>query len=165
MGAPPSPLKGVKCDTGGGEGSDQREFHFRVELRFKPRTHDRGTRRAKHIVFLVEFLVRLSRNSTRQVSPFPSSKKKKTCSLFGSTGSSTVSSSKNVHTTGFLDEEKNPSKFLAGFCRETRSCVRGFRDPWPLEGNVPTGSFLACVSGAAPSQLSVHECCGMGDDS
>ena len=32
--APPSPLKGVKCDTGGGEGSDQREFHFRVELRF-----------------------------------------------------------------------------------------------------------------------------------
>ena len=31
----PPPLKGVKCDTGGGEGSDQREFHFRVELRFK----------------------------------------------------------------------------------------------------------------------------------
>ena len=30
----PSPLKGVKCDTGGGEGSDQREFRFRVELRF-----------------------------------------------------------------------------------------------------------------------------------
>ena len=31
----------------------------------------------------------------------------------------------NVHTTGLLGKKLSPSKFLAVFFRETRSCVRG----------------------------------------
>ena len=77
----------------------------------KPRTHDRGTRRAKHIVFLVEFLVRLSIFSipVKEIENMLSFWLVEFLNSF---------LDENVHTTGFLGKKYLPASFLLVFAEK-----------------------------------------------
>ena len=92
----------------------------------KPRTHGRGTRRAKHIEFLGQFSTEAAEELGGTRAPIEQRGNREHVLYFlvellvGFLG-------EIVHTAGFLGRIQPETRSEAEFCRGNWSCVRGLR--------------------------------------